>query len=128
MPPAVHNGPLFAVVLAFFLVVAAISTELLAFVTVETARQYSTPRETRRRLAYQFLGCMLGGAIQGYDLIRNQLEAVKLTLIALAAGFLITTVSQGVIPEANREGEPSLAGNLFVGGLSLYTMMSFMIR
>jgi len=69
-----------------------------------------------------------GGAILGYDLIRNQLEAVKMTLIGLAAGFLITTVTQSNIPEANREGEPSLAGNLFVGGLSLYTMMSFMIR
>jgi ZIP family zinc transporter len=168
MPPAVHNGPLIAVVLAFFLggtlfvvieyftsqrqadpalrqaaglsgfyigilvdllidgvvigvgstlalktglllaLGMAISTAPLAFVTIATAKQVGMPRKTRRRLAYLFFGCVLGGAILGYVLIRNQPEAVKLTLIALAAGFLITTVTQSIIPEANREGEPSL--------------------
>ena len=52
----------------------------------------------------------------------------RLILIALASGFLITTVTQGIIPEANREGEPSFAKILFIGGLSLYAMMSLMIR
>lgn len=51
-----------------------------------------------------------------------------MTLIGLAAAFLITTVTQSNIPVANREGEPSFAGILFVSGLSLYEMMSLMIR
>ena len=40
-------------------------------------------------------------------------------MIALASGFLITTMTQSMIPEANREGEPSFAGVLYVGGIAL---------
>jgi hypothetical protein len=32
-------------------------------------------------------------------------------------------VTQSMIPEANREGEPSFAGILFVGGLSVYALL-----
>ena len=52
----------------------------------------------------------------------------RLILIALASGFLITIVTQSIIPEANREGDPGFARILFVGGRSLYAMMSLMIR
>jgi zinc transporter ZupT len=69
----------------------------------------------------------VGGAILGYGLLRNQTEAVQLTLLALASGFLITMVTQSIIPEANREGELSFAGILFVDGVSLYAMLSLMI-
>ena len=51
----------------------------------------------------------------------------RLFLIALASGFLITMVTQSLIPEANREGEPSLAGILFVGGMAIYALLSFTI-
>jgi zinc transporter ZupT len=43
--------------------------------------------------------------------------------MALASGFLFTTVTQSMIPEANREGEPGFAGILYIGGLSLYALM-----
>lgn len=188
MPPAVHNGPLFAVVAAFFvggtlfvvieyltsqrqsglvagpatgfsglyigiladllvdgvvigvgstlalktgLLLAlgmAISTAPLAFVTIATARQQGMPKALRQRLATLFFACVLGGAILGYVLLRNQPEAIKLTLVALAAGFLITTVTQSLIPEANREGEPSFAGILFVSGISIYALLTLMLR
>jgi ZIP family zinc transporter len=188
MPPAVHNGPLIPVVLAFFLggtlfvtieyftsqrqadpratqaaglqgfyigILAdlfidgvvigvgstltlktglllalgmAISTTPLAFVTIATAKQNGMPKERRQRLAYLFFGCMMTGAILGYGLLRNQPEAIKLTLIALAAGFLITTVTQSIIPEANREGEPSFAGILFVAGISLYALLTLVVK
>ncbi len=106
----------------------AISTVPLAFVTIATAKRQGMAKERRRLLAYSFFGCIVGGAILGYGLLRNQTEAVQLTLLALASGFLITMVTQSIIPEANREGEPSFAGVLFVVGLSLYAMMSLMIR
>ena len=48
----------------------------------------------------------------------------KLVLIALASGFLLTTITQSMIPEANRDGEPSLAGVLYIAGLSLYALMT----
>jgi zinc transporter ZupT len=61
-------------------------------------------------------------------LLCNQSLETRLILIALASGFLITLVTQGMIPEANREGEPSFSGILYMGGLSLYALMSFTLR
>ena len=49
-------------------------------------------------------------------------------LVALASGFLITTVVQGIISEANREGEPGFAGVLYIGGLSPYGLMSLSLK
>jgi hypothetical protein len=51
-----------------------------------------------------------------------------MVLIALASGFLITTVTQSLIPEANREGEPGFAGILFVGGMSLYALLTLTVK
>ncbi len=51
-----------------------------------------------------------------------------LTRLALAPGFLITTVVKGIIPEANREGEPGFVGVLYLAGLSLYALMSFALN
>jgi zinc transporter ZupT len=50
--------------------------------------------------------------------------SLRFTLVALASGFLITTVTQSMIPEANKEGEPSFAGIFFVGGMSIYALLS----
>jgi zinc transporter, ZIP family len=55
-----------------------------------------------------------------YGLLRNQALEIRMILIALASGFLITTVTQTIIPDANREGEPGFAGIFYMDGLSLY--------
>jgi hypothetical protein len=55
---------------------------------------------------------------------QNQPIGLRMVLVALASGFLITTVAQGIIPEANRDGEPGFAGLLYIGGLSVYALMS----
>jgi zinc transporter, ZIP family len=85
-------------------------------------------KEHRRLLSILFFLCILAGAILGYTLLRNQPQAVKMVLIALASGFLITTVTQSLIPEANREGEPGFAGILFVGGMSLYALLTLTVK
>ena len=106
----------------------AISTAPLAFVTISTAKRQGVSKERRRMLAYLFFVCLLGGAIAGYVLLRNQSEWVRTLLIALASGFLVTTVTQSMIPEANREGEPSFAGIFYIAGLSLYGLLSLTIK
>lgn len=106
----------------------AVSTMPLAFVTIATAKQRGMSREGRRRLSYLFVVCIIGGAILGYGPFRNQALDVRLVLIALASGFLITTVTQSLIPEANREGEPSFAGVLYVGGVSVYALSTLLSR
>jgi ZIP family zinc transporter len=106
----------------------SISTLPLAFVTIATAKKQGMSEKSRSRLGYLFIVCIIGGAVLGYGLLRNQSLETRLILIALASGFLITLVTQSMIPEANREGEPKLAGILYMGGLSLYALMSLAAR
>jgi ZIP family zinc transporter len=106
----------------------SISTMPLAFVTIATAKKQGLSRRSRNILSYLFLGCMIGGAIIGYGVLRNQPLETRLLLVALSSGFLITTVTQSMIPEANREGEPAFAGILYMVGLSLYALMSLTAR
>jgi hypothetical protein len=66
----------------------------------------------------------MAGALLGYLVLRNQPLELRMELAALTAGFPITTVVQGIISDANREGKPGFAGVLYTGELSLYTLMS----
>ena len=106
----------------------AVSTAPLAFVTTATAKRQGVSQKNRRLLSLLFILMIMGGAALGFLVLQNQTLQVRLVLISMASGFLITTVAQSIIPEANREGEPSFAGILFVGGLSLYALMSLTIK
>jgi ZIP family zinc transporter len=106
----------------------AVSTAPLAFVTIATAKRQGMSRKNRRTLSMLFFVCVMAGALAGYVLLRNRSQELRLLLIALASGFLITTVTQSMIPEANREGEPSFAGVFFVGGLALYALFTLYVK
>ncbi len=106
----------------------AVSTMPLAFVTIATAKRQGLPLATRRRLSWLFVVCIVGGAMVGYLLLRNMSLDIRASLIALASGFLVTTVTQSMIPEANRDGEPSLAGIFFIAGMSLYGLLTFYFK
>lgn len=106
----------------------AISTLPLAFVTISTAKQQGIAKHRRQQLSILFFACMLAGALFGYLLLLNAPANVRFALIALASGFLITTVTQSMIPEANKEGEPSFAGIFFVAGMSIYALLSFILK
>jgi ZIP family zinc transporter len=106
----------------------ALSTAPLAFVTIATAKRQGMSAEHRRLLGWMFVAALMAGALLGYLVLQNQPLEVRMVLVALASGFLITTVVQGIIPEANREGEPGFAGVLYIGGLSLYALMSLALK
>jgi ZIP family zinc transporter len=106
----------------------AISTAPLAFVATATAKRQGIAERQRKRLAYLFVVAIMGGALFGYLVLRDQPLAVRTALVAFAAGFLTTTVTQSMIPEANREGEPGFAGLLYIGGLSLYGLMALTLN
>lgn len=106
----------------------AISTAPLAFVATATAKRQGIAEQQRKRLAYLFIVAIIGGAALGYVVLREQSLEVRMFLVALASGFLITTVTQSMIPEANKEGEPGFAGLLYMAGLSLYALMSLTVR
>jgi len=106
----------------------AISTAPLAFVATATAKSQGVPKQLRQILAVLFMVAIVAGALLGYLVLRNQSLEIRLAIIALASGFLITTVTQSMIPEANRASEPSLAGVLFAGGISLYALLTLVLQ
>lgn len=106
----------------------AISTLPLAFVTISTAKRQGIAKDKRRLLSGLFFVCVMAGALFGYLVLQNTAESIRMLLIALASGFLITTVTQSMIPEANKDGEPSFAGIFFVAGMSIYALLSFVLQ
>lgn len=100
----------------------------LTFVTIATAKQKGMSREQRRLLSYLFPIAVMAGAVLGYLVLRDQSMEVRAVIIALASGFLIAMVTQSLIPEANRGGEPSFAGILYVAGLTFYAMLSLALN
>ncbi len=105
----------------------AISTAPLALVTISLAKESGQSRRFRNALFALFFVTLLGGALGGYLVLRNQPLEIRFLLIAVASGFLLTTITQSIIPEANREGEPSLAALFFVAGLSLYALFALVV-
>jgi ZIP family zinc transporter len=106
----------------------AVSTAPLAFVSIATARSQGIPPASRRQYAMGFGFVVLAGAALGYLVFRDQSETVRQLLIAAASGFLITLVTQTMIPEALREAEARLAGLYFVGGLSAYALLTLTLK
>lgn len=106
----------------------AISTLPLAFVTTSTAKRQGVSKENRRLLSIAYFLCVLLGAMVGFLLLRNVSLDLRFALIALASGFLITTVTQSMIPEANKEGEPSFAGILYLAGVLIYAILSILVK
>lgn len=106
----------------------AISTLPLAFVTTSTAKRQGVSKENRRLLSIAYFLCVLLGAMVGFLLLRNVSLDLRFALIALASGFLITTVTQSMIPEANKEGEPSFAGILYLAGVLIYAILSIWVK
>lgn len=106
----------------------AISTLPLAFVTTSTAKRQGVSPDKRRLLSIAYFLCVLVGAMVGFLLLRNVLLDLRLALIALASGFLITTVTQSMIPEANKDGEPSFAGILYLAGVLIYALLSIFVK
>lgn len=105
----------------------AISTLPLAFVTISTAKQQGIPKVRRQQLGALFFVCMLVGALIGFLVLQNTPMTLRFALVSLASGFLITTVTQSMIPEANKNGEPSFAGIFFVAGMSIYALLSLVL-
>lgn len=67
---------------------------------------------------------VLLGATAGYVSLRGQSALLRLGLLSLTAGMLITLVIEEVVPEAQRGGEPEAAAFLLVGGFATVALLS----
>ena len=105
----------------------AVSTAPLAFVTIAAAKQQGVSERNRRILTGALFACLVAGAMLGYLLLRNQSVEIKLVLIAMASGFLLTTVTQSMIPEARREGRAN-SSLFYILGITLYAALALGAR
>lgn len=96
----------------------------LAFVTTAAATKRRKPEEKPSPIKFAFFAIVLLSALMGYLLLRNQPETLKFALVALASGFLLAGVTQGLIPGAINKDNPSLAGLMFIAGLASYAVLS----
>jgi ZIP family zinc transporter len=101
-----------------------ISTAPLALVTVSTAIRQKQSVRFRRVLLLLFAAALMGGSLVGFFVFRNQSIEIRLIAVALASGFLITTVTQSIIPEAIHTVQSTLTPFFFIAGLSLYALLS----
>ncbi len=106
----------------------ALSTVPLAFVTIATAKRQGMPPQQRRLLSLAILLCVMVGATFGYLVLRNQPEPFKLIVIAAASGFLVTTVTQSLVPEAVKGSKANLMGIFYIIGLTLYAVITLAFR
>ena len=105
----------------------ALSKGPLAFVAIAAKRQ-GMLAELRRLLGEMLVAALMGGALLRYPVLPHRPLKMRMVRAALTAGFLIMTMGQGIIPEANREGEPGFAAVLYIGGLSLSGLMSLALE
>jgi ZIP family zinc transporter len=104
----------------------AINNIPLAFLTIATAKRQGVPPGRRRLLSILFVVAILAGATLGYWVLEGQPELVKLALVSLVSGFLITMVTQTMIPEAQQQSAARSLGIFFIAGLSLFALLSLM--
>lgn len=102
----------------------ALSTLPLAFVTIATARRQGMPERQRRLLSGLIFLCVVAGALFGFLIVRNQPDSIKYVLVALASGFLLTTVTQSLVPAALDQKKATLNGLFYVAGLTLYGVLT----
>ena len=99
----------------------------LVFVMMAKARDQHLPDQSIRRLAWAVPLITVAGVIIGFTLLQRQPETVIHIIMALASGFLITAVTQSMIPASMSDrGKPSLAALFFLIGLTLYAALALM--
>ena len=102
----------------------------LAFVVIAAAKGQGVPGARRRGILGLLFAVIIFGAVLGYLVLKDQPATVNLTLIAGAAGFLLTAVVQVMIPDAHDflEGAgPTLTPIWFTIGLAGFAFLKFVV-
>jgi len=96
----------------------------LVFVMIATAGRQGLTRGQRLQLTLLAMAALIVGAMIGFIGLQGQSPHTVLVLTALMAGFLFTTITQSMIPEATRKAETSFLGLVYMGGLALFALIS----
>ena len=94
------------------------------FAAIATFKARGVAKKMRMFLAAAFTIPLFVGVTVGYWAVRGQPEAVKLSLLALTAGVLVTVVVEEIVPGSHEGEESRLATGFFIAGFALFTLLS----
>jgi ZIP family zinc transporter len=94
------------------------------FVSMVGLKDQGVGLSSRLALLVALAVSVLLGATVGYLALRGQSELLRLGILALTAGMLITLVVEEVVPAAQRGGEAEAAAFLLVGGFATVALLS----
>jgi hypothetical protein len=106
----------------------ALSTAPLAFVAIAAAKRQGILAEHWRLLGEIIVAALMGGSAPPLPRAPESTPGKADGVGGPDVGLPHTTVVQGIIPEADREGKPGFAGLLYIGGPSLYELMSLALK
>jgi zinc transporter, ZIP family len=98
------------------------------FISMVGLRDQGISRASRLALLAALALSVLLGATAGYVALSGQSGLVRLGLLALTAGMLMTLVIEEIVPEAQRGGEAEAAAFLLVGGFATVALLSVYVR
>jgi ZIP family zinc transporter len=98
------------------------------FATLATLKGQIPSRGRRILWALASFVPALAGASLGYWVVRGRPDILRLALLAFAAGILTTVTVEDIIPESHRGREITMATFAFVGGFTLFTLMSIYLK
>lgn len=92
--------------------------------TIATFKRRELPRKQRLLLAASFAIPVLLGATLGYWVMRDQPTLLRLSVLALTAGMLLTVVTEQIVPEAHMGGEVRYSALALVSGFGFFTLLA----
>jgi ZIP family zinc transporter len=98
------------------------------FISMVGLQDQGISRASRLVLLAALAFSVLLGATVGYVALRDQSVLVRLGLLSLTAGMLMTLVIEEIVPEAQRGGEAEAAAFLLVGGFATVALLSVYVR
>lgn len=94
------------------------------FAAIATFRRSGVARRWRLIAAAAFAVPIFAGALLGYLGVQGQPDVVKFAILAFTAGILTTVVVEEIVPEAHKGPDSKRATLAFIGGFSLFALLS----
>lgn len=94
------------------------------FATIATLKRRGIARFWRLIAAAAFTLPIVAGAVLGFIGVQDQPDVVKFGLLAFTAGILTTVTVEEIVPQAHEGPDSRLATLAFIGGFSVFALLS----
>ncbi len=122
-------GSLINLQLGFLVALGVVSADIPeGFATTASFKERGIKRNFRIILSLFASLPVLLGVSAGYFLVKGQPPIVEYSILAFAAGILLTVTAEEIIPESHRNGEARLAALAFIGGFAFFAFISSYLR